>query len=135
MPVLFKVDIASYYDRIRQGVVIMGRLTVKEKIFYRFILCEKLVYKHWYTRFLICGVDLARIRRVISRIKNFYTWCDEWAKEGEMLCKMAEGALLNGDTYIAIGESPAPLEMVVSVILRRRWLRKLTPSGQKVYCT
>ena len=63
----------------------MERLSVKEKIFYRFILSEKLVYKQWYTRFLICGVDLARIRRVVSRIKNFYVWCSEWSKEGESL--------------------------------------------------
>ena len=79
----------------------MEKLSVKEKVFYRFILSEKLVYKHWYTRFLICGVDLARIRRVVSRIKNFYGWCAEWAKEGEILYKMAEDALLNGDTYTA----------------------------------
>jgi len=79
----------------------MERLSAKERIFYRFILSEKLVYKHWYTRFLICGVNLARIWRVVSRIKNFYGWCTEWAKEGEMLYEMAENALSNRDTYIA----------------------------------
>jgi len=84
-----------------EGVAAMDKLSVKEKVFYRFILNEKLVYNHWYTRFLICGVDLARIRRVISRIKNFYGWCAEWAKEGEMLYKMAEDAVAKGDTYTA----------------------------------
>ena len=79
----------------------MERLSVKERIFYRFILSENLVYKHWYTRFLICGVDLARIRRVVSRLKNFYRWCAEWTKEGENLLERAENALSNGDTYTA----------------------------------
>ena len=57
---------------------------------YRFIFNEKRVYKHFYSRFLISGVDLARIRRVVSRIKNFYNWCLEWSKEGTMLEKLAE---------------------------------------------
>ncbi|MBM3173791.1 MAG: alpha/beta hydrolase [Chloroflexi bacterium] len=79
----------------------MEKLTLKEKVAYRFILNEKLVYRHWYTRFLICGVDLARIRRVVSRIKNFYMWCDEWSKEGEAVQKLAEEALANGNDYTA----------------------------------
>lgn len=79
----------------------MEELSVKEKIIYRFILNEKRVYRHWYTRFLICGVDLARIRRVISRLKNYYRWCAEWSKEGEMLQNLAEDALAEGNTYTA----------------------------------
>jgi len=79
----------------------MEKVSVKEKVIYRFILSEKRVYRHWYTRFLICGVDLARIRRVVSRIKNFYMWCSEWSKEGESLLKLAEDALSNGNTYTA----------------------------------
>ncbi|MCJ7655347.1 MAG: prolyl oligopeptidase family serine peptidase [Dehalococcoidia bacterium] len=79
----------------------MEKLSVKEKIIYRFILSEKLVYKHWYTRFLTCGVDLARIRRVVSRIKNFYVWCSEWSKEGESLLELAGNSLSNGNTYTA----------------------------------
>jgi alpha-beta hydrolase superfamily lysophospholipase len=84
-----------------EGLAIMEKLSVKEKVIYGFILSERLVYKHWYTRFLICGVDLARIRRVVSRIKNFYGWCREWSKEGESLLKLAENALSNGNTYTA----------------------------------
>ena len=80
----------------------MGQISLKEKIFYRFILSERLVYRHWYTRFLTCGVDLARIRRVISRIKNFYQWCDEWSGEGESLQQLAEKSLANGDTCLAM---------------------------------
>ncbi len=79
----------------------LEKLSVKERVLYRFILSEKLVYKHWYTRFIACGVDLARIRRVISRIKNFYVWCTEWSKEGESLIELAESALSNGNTYLA----------------------------------
>lgn len=79
----------------------MEKLSVREKVFYRFIISEKLVYHHWYTRFLLCGVDLARIRRIVSRIRNFYWWCDEWMKEGEILCKMAEDALSKGNTCVA----------------------------------
>ena len=79
----------------------MEKLSVKERIIYRFILSEKRVYRHWYTRFLICGVNLARIRRVVSRIKNFYGWCVEWVKEGETLYEMAEKALAQGNTYTA----------------------------------
>ena len=79
----------------------MEKLSVKEKVIYRFILNEKRVYRHWYTRFLVCGVDLARIRRVVSRIRNFYGWCAEWSKEGEALYEIAEDALSNGNTYTA----------------------------------
>jgi alpha-beta hydrolase superfamily lysophospholipase len=79
----------------------IAKLSIKERIAYRFIFNEKRVYKHWYNRFLASGVDLDRIRRVVPRIKNFYGWCDEWAKEGEMLEKYAEDALSKGNTYSA----------------------------------
>jgi dienelactone hydrolase len=77
------------------------KLSLKEKIAYRFILNEKNTYKHWYNRFLFCGVDLERSRRVISRIKNFYHWCDEWSKEGENLENLAQEALSNENIYTA----------------------------------
>ncbi len=80
---------------------VMERLSLIEKVFYRFILSENLVYRHWYTRFLTCGVDLARIQRVISRVKNFYGWCSEWANEGEMLHEMAESAFSAGNDHLA----------------------------------
>ena len=79
----------------------MEKLSAREKILYRFILSERLIYKHWYTRFLICGVDLARIRRVISRIKNFYMWCSEWSREGDRLLSLAENALSDGNKFTA----------------------------------
>lgn len=77
----------------------VAKLTLKERIAYQFIFSEKRVYKYWYSRFLVTGVELDRILRVIPRIKNFYGWCDAWAKEGEMLEKLAEDALSRGNTY------------------------------------
>ncbi|MEA3454163.1 MAG: alpha/beta fold hydrolase [Candidatus Caldatribacteriota bacterium] len=79
----------------------IGKLSLKEKIAYRFIFNEKNTYKYWYNRFLYCGVDLERSRRVISRIKNFYHWCDEWSKEGENLETLAQEALSAGNIYTA----------------------------------
>jgi dienelactone hydrolase len=79
----------------------IAKLSLKERIAYRYIFNEKRVYQYWYNRFLASGVDLDRIRRVIPRIKNFYGWCDEWAKEGEILEKLAVDALSKGNTYSA----------------------------------
>jgi dienelactone hydrolase len=59
------------------------------------------VYKHWYTRYLNSGVNLGRIRRVVSRVKTWYSWCSEWSKEGELLEELAIKALKKGDTYSA----------------------------------
>ena len=78
------------------------KLSLKEKIAYRFIINEKNTYKDWYNRFVFCGVDLDRSRRVISRIKNFYHWCDEWSKEGENLENLAQEALSAENIYTAI---------------------------------
>jgi len=78
------------------------KLSLKEKIAYRFIINEKNTYKYWYNRILLCGVDLERSRRVISRIKNFYHWCDEWSKEGENLETLAQEALSAENIYTAI---------------------------------
>ncbi len=77
------------------------KLSLKEKIAYRFILNEKNTYKYWYNRFLFCGVDLERSRRVVSRIRNFYHWCDEWSKEGENLENLAQEALSAENIYTA----------------------------------
>lgn len=79
----------------------IGKLSLKEKILYRFIFNEKRVYRHWFSRFLICGVSLDRIRRVIARIKNFYMWCDEWTREGEVLETLAKTALSDNNTITA----------------------------------
>jgi len=77
------------------------KLSLKEKIAYRFIFNEKNTYRYWYNRILLCGVDLDRSRRVISRIKNFYHWCDEWSKEGENLENLAQEALSAENIYTA----------------------------------
>ncbi len=79
----------------------MEKLSLKEKIVFGFIFNEKWVYQHWYTRFLICGVDLERIRRVVARIKNWYEWCSEWSKEGESVENLAHAFLSKGNTYTA----------------------------------
>jgi len=79
----------------------MEKLSLKEKIVFSFIFNEKRVYQHWYTRFLICGVDLERIRRVVARITNWYEWCSEWSKEGESLETLAHDSLSKGNTYTA----------------------------------
>jgi len=79
----------------------IAKLSLKEKIAYRFIFNEKNTYRYWYNRFLYCGVDLERSRRVISRIKNFYHWCDEWSKEGENLETLAQEALSKENIYTA----------------------------------
>jgi alpha-beta hydrolase superfamily lysophospholipase len=67
-------------------------LSVKERIIYGLIMNENRVYKHWYTRFSICGVDLDRCRRVVSRIDNWYEWYGEWEKEGDHVKGLAEKA-------------------------------------------
>lgn len=36
----------------------MEKLSIKERIIYHFIFNEERVYKHWYNRFLVAGVDL-----------------------------------------------------------------------------
>jgi len=79
----------------------MKKLSIKEKIAFGFIFNEHRVYKYMYTRFLICSVSLDRIRRVVSRIKNWYSWCSEWSKEGDLLEKLAHDHLLKENIYTA----------------------------------
>ncbi len=79
----------------------MEKLSIKERVFYSLVCNEKRVYRNWYRRYLNAGVDLGRIRRVVARIKNWYEWCSEWSKEGELLENLAEEALLKGNTYSA----------------------------------
>jgi dienelactone hydrolase len=79
----------------------MEKLSIKEKFVFRFVFNEKRVYRNWYSRFLICGVDLERIRRVVARIKNWYEWCSEWSKEGELVEKLAQDELSKDNTYTA----------------------------------
>lgn len=74
----------------------MEKLSLQEQIIYRFFFTEDRVYKQWYPRFLLCGIDLARIRRVVARIQNYFMWCDEWVKEGEYLKQLAEAAQSQG---------------------------------------
>ncbi len=79
----------------------MKRLSIKERVFYGFVCNESRVYKHWYRRYLNAGVDLGRVYRVVARIKNWYAWCSEWSREGDLLEILAEEALSRGDTYSA----------------------------------
>ena len=79
----------------------MDRLSMKERIMYGYVFNEMRVYIYWYTRFMLCGVDFARIRRVVSRIPNWYAWCGEWAKEGQSLEGLAREASDQGDIRLA----------------------------------
>lgn len=79
----------------------MEKLSFKERTVFSLVFNEKRVYQHWYTRFLICGVDLDRTRRVVGRIRNWYGWCSEWSKEGEALEGLAAKALASNDHYSA----------------------------------
>jgi alpha-beta hydrolase superfamily lysophospholipase len=79
----------------------MEKLPLKEKIFYGLILNENRIYRHWYSRFLLCGVALDRMRRVAKRTKNWYAWCSEWHKEGQALEMLAEKALSQNNTNTA----------------------------------
>jgi alpha-beta hydrolase superfamily lysophospholipase len=76
-------------------------LTVKERFIYGFIFNEKRVYRHWYTRFLLCGLDLSRIRRVVSRVDSWAGWCEQWRLEGNRLSRLAEEALQGNDRFLA----------------------------------
>lgn len=78
----------------------MDKLSDTEKTFYRFVIEGKL-YEYWYSRFLICGVDLDRIRRVIERIVDWDEWCSEWSKEGELLEDLAWHAVSKGNNHSA----------------------------------
>lgn len=79
----------------------MRRLTLKERIFYGLICSERRVYEHWYTRFLLSGVDLDRIRRVVRRTRSWYRWCAEWAREGQDVERLAIEARESGCTETA----------------------------------
>jgi alpha-beta hydrolase superfamily lysophospholipase len=79
----------------------MRKLSMKEKIFYGLICSERRVYEHWYTRFLLAGVNLERIRRVVRRTRSWYHWCAEWRREGDNLERLGHEALENGHTTTA----------------------------------
>ncbi len=79
----------------------MRKLTVKERIFYGLVCNENRVYKHWYSRFLLAGVDLDRVYRVVGRIGKWGDWCAQWFEEGCRLELQAEEALDRGDKACA----------------------------------
>ncbi|MFC1580239.1 alpha/beta hydrolase family protein [Thermodesulfobacteriota bacterium] len=79
----------------------MGKMTLKERIFYGFVCSESRVYRHWYTRFLLGGMDLERTRRVVGRIRKWHNWCYEWFEEGCRMEQMAEEALADGNNECA----------------------------------
>ena len=77
------------------------RLTMKEKVFYGLICNERRVYQYWYTRFLLAGVELERIKRVVRRIRRWSDWCATWSAEGESLAEAADLALKSGNRECA----------------------------------
>ena len=79
----------------------MERLTIRERIFYDVICNEDRVYQHWYTRFLLSGVDLDRTRRVVARIHRWRDWCAQWYAEGCHLERLADEALATGNRACA----------------------------------
>jgi dienelactone hydrolase len=79
----------------------MTNMSLKEKVFYGLICNENRVYKHWYTRFLLAGLDLERIRRVVGRIRKWRDWCAEWFDEGCRLEQMAQAAATEGKNECA----------------------------------
>lgn len=76
-------------------------LTLKEQFAFRFIFNEKRVYQHWYGRFFSFGVDYGRLQRVIPRIRNWFDWCSEWTKEGDLLDTLGEEARATGNETLA----------------------------------
>ena len=78
------------------------KLTIKEKIAFRYILNEKRVYQRWYGRYFVFGMDYGRLRRVVSRIPTWFQWCSEWAKEGRRLEESAEQALSRRNMALAL---------------------------------
>lgn len=77
------------------------QLTAKEKIAFRFIFNEKRVYRRWYGRWFVFGLDYGRLNRVIPRIGNWFQWCHEWDKEGDEVEKLAGQAVKSGNTVTA----------------------------------
>lgn len=76
-------------------------MTLKERVFYGLVCNERRVYRHWYTRFLLAGVDFARIMRVVGRIRAWSNWCAEWYAEGEAVERLAADAAAAGHTTTA----------------------------------
>ena len=79
----------------------MKRLTLKERVFYGLVCSERRIYEHWYTRFLLAGVDLERIRRVVRRTRTWYQWCAEWYREGQVVEKLGIDARESGNVETA----------------------------------
>lgn len=73
----------------------MISLSPREKILYRFVMGDR-VYQRWYGRFLSFGLDYGRLRRVVSRVDDWFHWCGEWTKEGDFLEEKAEQAWVEG---------------------------------------
>jgi alpha-beta hydrolase superfamily lysophospholipase len=80
----------------------MTKLTLKEKFAFRFIFNEQRVYRRWYGRFLVFGIDYGRLRRVVARVDNWLEWCREWAKEGSELEQKARSAQEKGNATSAV---------------------------------
>jgi hypothetical protein len=77
------------------------RLTLKEQFAFRFIFNERRVYRRWYGRFFVFGIDHGRLHRMVGRIRNWFPWCEEWSREGGKLKEKAEEALEKGNRTLA----------------------------------
>lgn len=49
----------------------MEKLSIKERIIYHFIFNEERVYKLWYSRFLVAGVDLDSESNITNKERIF----------------------------------------------------------------
>lgn len=77
------------------------KLTTREKIFYRLVCNEQRVYRHWYSRFILSGVELDRARRVVARTRSWFDWCDQWMDEGNHVLDLADESLRKGAFHTA----------------------------------
>jgi alpha-beta hydrolase superfamily lysophospholipase len=77
------------------------KLSLKEKIAFRYIFSEERVYKRWYGRFFLFEMDFVRLNRVVSGIKSWLEWCEKWEKEGESVEKLADRELDSGNINTA----------------------------------
>ncbi len=80
----------------------MAKLTLKEKIAFRFIFNKTRVYQRWFGRFFVFGMDYGRLNRVVDRIPTWFEWCSEWSKEGDQVENLAIQALERGHLVSAV---------------------------------
>ena len=72
-----------------------------ERLYARTISMKKVLSITEYNRFAMCGVDPARSERVVTRVKNYYDWNNQWFKEGQDVEHLAEKAERKGNIFLA----------------------------------